>query len=134
MKIANQRQIELCKWAALQRFEQHGITAAAATQLFDSTIAKLQKASQYEGLEGAMNLTGETIKNMPGEARNLVQPGIDMAKDVGGKIQEGLGNLGNYMTDPVNQRNALAAGTGIAALYALWHRMEERKRAQGQPQ
>ncbi len=44
--VASEQQIKLCKLAAIDRYEQHGIPAEVGAQLFDLQLTKLAEASK----------------------------------------------------------------------------------------
>lgn len=57
-KVATDRQIELCKWGAIQRCAQHGIGQEQALQLFNYSLNKLaQKTAQVATPEQQIQAT-----------------------------------------------------------------------------
>ena len=102
-KVASPRQIELCKMAAIRRYQQHGIAPENGARLFDIQLQKIA-AIDWKGM-------GDKAKEYGGRALEAANTPAGYA--AGGALAGGaVGAIGDK--ENRGKRMAIGAGTGAA--------------------
>lgn len=82
-KVATDRQIELCKWAAIQRCAQYGIAQDKAIQLFDYSLNKLAQQHISDVADVAMDKVFRTAGTALGTGAGAAT-GVGLGAGIGG--------------------------------------------------